>query len=89
MKKFNIELELTDQEVKLLKNADWNDKQPKEPYGTTTEDIKIDLDKGTWERTFIYQWLYRKPPELKSIEDVFGYIKTFKRKEKLNSILKS
>jgi len=51
--------------------------------------IKIDLDKGTWERTFTYQWLYRKPPELKSIEDVFGYIKIYKRKEKLNSILES
>lgn len=37
MKKFNVEIELTDQEVELLKNVDWTDKQPKEPYGTTTE----------------------------------------------------
>jgi hypothetical protein len=37
MKKFNVEVELTNQEVELLKNVDWNDKQPKEPYGTTTE----------------------------------------------------
>ena len=41
MKKFNIEIELTDQEVELLRNVDWTNKQPKEPYGTTTEVISL------------------------------------------------
>ena len=37
MKKFNVEVELTDKEVELLRKIDWTDKQPKEPYGETTE----------------------------------------------------
>ena len=31
MKKFNIEIELTDQEVELLRNVDWTNKQQKLP----------------------------------------------------------
>ena len=35
--KFNIEVELNDKEIQLLKSINWKNKQPKEPYGTTEE----------------------------------------------------
>jgi hypothetical protein len=37
MKKFNVELELTEKELELLTKVDWKGKDPKEPYGMTTE----------------------------------------------------
>lgn len=36
-KKFNVEIELTDQEIDLLKTIDWKSKQPREPYSKTDE----------------------------------------------------
>lgn len=35
MRKFNVEIELTEKELELLTTVDWNCKDPKEPYGQT------------------------------------------------------
>ena len=35
MKKFNLEVELTDEEINFLKNIDWNSKAPNCEYSDT------------------------------------------------------
>lgn len=37
MKFSNIIIELSDEEILYLRNVDWTEKEPKEPYGKTTE----------------------------------------------------
>ncbi len=49
MKKFIVEIELTDEEIKLLKSICWDDILPKEPYGHTQTEINSLCNKGVIE----------------------------------------